>query len=32
MDYGYTNVLWFPQGTDGWHFPDAPLVKVAPKP
>ena len=30
-DYGYTDVTWFPQGTDGWHFPDAPLVKVEPK-
>jgi len=31
-DYGYTDVTWFPQGTDGWHFPDAPLVKVEPRP
>ena len=31
-EYGYTNVIWFPQGTDGWGFPDAPLVKVEPRP
>ena len=31
-DYGYTDVTWFPQGTDGWGFPDAPLVKVEPRP
>jgi PQQ-dependent catabolism-associated CXXCW motif protein len=31
-DYGYIDVTWFPQGTDGWHFPDAPLVKAEPKP
>jgi PQQ-dependent catabolism-associated CXXCW motif protein len=31
-EYGYTDVTWFPQGTDGWHFPDAPLVKVEPQP
>jgi PQQ-dependent catabolism-associated CXXCW motif protein len=31
-EYGYTDVTWFPQGTDGWHFPDAPQVKVDPRP
>jgi PQQ-dependent catabolism-associated CXXCW motif protein len=31
-EYGYTNVTWFPQGTDGWGFPDAPLMKVKPRP
>ncbi len=30
-EYGYTNVTWFPQGTDGWGFPDAPLSKVEPR-
>jgi PQQ-dependent catabolism-associated CXXCW motif protein len=32
LEYGYTDVTWFPQGTDGWHFPDAPLTKAEPKP
>jgi PQQ-dependent catabolism-associated CXXCW motif protein len=31
-EYGYTQITWFPQGTDGWAFPDAPLVKVEPRP
>jgi PQQ-dependent catabolism-associated CXXCW motif protein len=31
-EYGYTEVTWFPQGTDGWGFPDSPLVKVEPRP
>lgn len=32
QEYGYTNVIWYPQGVDGWHFPDAPFVKVDPRP
>jgi PQQ-dependent catabolism-associated CXXCW motif protein len=31
-EYGFKTVIWFPQGTDGWGFPDAPLVKVDPRP
>ncbi len=31
-EYGYTEVTWFPQGTDGWGFQDSPLVKVEPRP
>jgi PQQ-dependent catabolism-associated CXXCW motif protein len=31
-EFGFTNVTWFPQGTEGWGFPDAPLSKVDPRP
>lgn len=31
-EYGYTQVIWYPQGVDGWHFPDAPFVKIDPRP
>jgi PQQ-dependent catabolism-associated CXXCW motif protein len=31
-EYGYKGVIWYPQGTDGWHFQDAPFVKVDPRP
>jgi PQQ-dependent catabolism-associated CXXCW motif protein len=32
VEYGYTQVIWYPQGVDGWHFPDAPFVKIDPRP
>ena len=28
LAYGYTNVLWYPEGTDGWQFEDWPTQKV----
>lgn len=28
LEYGYINVLWYPEGTDGWHFEDWPTQKV----
>ncbi|HWK38248.1 MAG TPA: PQQ-dependent catabolism-associated CXXCW motif protein [Hyphomicrobium sp.] len=28
LEYGYTNVLWFPDGTDGWQELGYPLVAV----
>jgi PQQ-dependent catabolism-associated CXXCW motif protein len=30
--WGYTNVLWYPDGTDGWHEDDLPLEPVKPEP
>lgn len=31
-DYGYTTVMWFPEGTDGWEFEDFPTQEVLPEP
>lgn len=31
-DYGYTNVYWFPEGTDAWEFLDYPTEGVEPEP
>ena len=28
QEYGYTSVLWYPEGTDGWRFEDWPVEKV----
>jgi len=28
LEYGYTDVIWYPTGTDGWSFFDFPLEKV----
>ncbi|HWK33074.1 MAG TPA: PQQ-dependent catabolism-associated CXXCW motif protein [Hyphomicrobium sp.] len=28
LEYGYTNILWFPNGTDGWQELGYPLVAV----
>ena len=25
LSYGYSNVYWYPEGTDGWHFENYPL-------
>lgn len=30
LEYGYTDVSWFPDGTDGWSFQDHPLETVKP--
>ncbi len=27
-EYGYTDVYWYPDGTDGWEFEDFPIEKV----
>ncbi|TCO71675.1 PQQ-dependent catabolism-associated CXXCW motif protein [Rhodovulum euryhalinum] len=32
LDYGYTTVYWFPEGTDGWAFLDYPLTQVEAEP
>lgn len=31
-EYGYRSVIWFPGGTDGWPYFDAPLVNAKPRP
>lgn len=31
-EYGYREVIWFPEGTDGWPEIEAPLVEVQPRP
>lgn len=28
LEYGYTDVYWYPDGTDGWDFSDYPLEPV----
>lgn len=28
LEYGYTHVYWFPDGTDGWEFKDYPVEEV----
>jgi PQQ-dependent catabolism-associated CXXCW motif protein len=30
--YGYRNVGWYPEGTDGWHSAGLPLAVAAPEP
>lgn len=30
IEYGYTNVFWFPEGTDGWMLWDYPLERITP--
>lgn len=32
MSYGYVNVAWFPDGTDGWQKADLPLADAQPEP
>ncbi|MEO1138396.1 MAG: PQQ-dependent catabolism-associated CXXCW motif protein [Pseudomonadota bacterium] len=32
LEYGHTQVYWFPEGTDGWDFEDFPLEEVNPEP
>ena len=29
---GYTNVAWYPEGTDGWQFANLPLQQAKPQP
>ncbi|MCA8883079.1 MAG: PQQ-dependent catabolism-associated CXXCW motif protein [Rhodobacteraceae bacterium] len=30
VEYGYTHVFWYPDGTDGWAFDDHPLEPLEP--
>ncbi|TCP44531.1 PQQ-dependent catabolism-associated CXXCW motif protein [Rhodovulum marinum] len=32
LEYGYTTVYWFPDGTDGWTFLDYPVERLAAEP
>jgi PQQ-dependent catabolism-associated CXXCW motif protein len=32
VSYGYMNVAWFPEGTDGWERADLPLADSQPEP
>jgi PQQ-dependent catabolism-associated CXXCW motif protein len=32
LSYGYANVAWYPEGTDGWAFAGLPLVETQPEP
>lgn len=32
LSYGYSNVVWYPEGTDGWEWEDLPLVDAEPEP
>ena len=32
LSYGYSNVAWYPDGTDGWQRADLPLVDSQPEP
>ncbi|HMN38597.1 MAG TPA: PQQ-dependent catabolism-associated CXXCW motif protein [Hyphomicrobium sp.] len=32
MTYGYTNVMWYPDGTDGWQEIGMPVTQVTPAP
>lgn len=32
LGYGYTHILWYPDGTDGWEFEDLPLERREPEP
>jgi PQQ-dependent catabolism-associated CXXCW motif protein len=32
LSYGYTNVAWYPDGTDGWERVNLPTVESQPEP
>jgi PQQ-dependent catabolism-associated CXXCW motif protein len=32
LSYGYSNVAWYPDGTDGWQRADLPMVESQPEP
>jgi PQQ-dependent catabolism-associated CXXCW motif protein len=32
LSYGYANVAWYPEGTDGWERADLPLAESQPEP
>ncbi|WP_417605805.1 PQQ-dependent catabolism-associated CXXCW motif protein [Primorskyibacter flagellatus] len=31
IEWGYSNVYWLPEGTDGWQFWDYPLERITPE-
>jgi len=32
LSYGYADVAWYPEGTDGWEFADLPVADAQPEP
>jgi PQQ-dependent catabolism-associated CXXCW motif protein len=32
LSYGYSNVAWYPAGTDGWQWADLPVAESRPEP
>ena len=32
LSYGYSNVAWYPDGTDGWEHANLPMVEAQPEP
>jgi PQQ-dependent catabolism-associated CXXCW motif protein len=32
VSWGYTNIAWYPEGTDGWQFADLPVEQARPEP
>ena len=32
LSFGYTNVAWYPEGTDGWTMADLPVAESKPEP
>jgi rhodanese-related sulfurtransferase len=32
LTYGYTDVAWYPEGTDGWERANLPLADAQPEP
>jgi PQQ-dependent catabolism-associated CXXCW motif protein len=32
LSYGYSHVVWYPDGTDGWELEDLPLADAQPEP
>lgn len=32
LGYGYVNVAWYPEGTDGWHRAELPMEDARPEP
>jgi PQQ-dependent catabolism-associated CXXCW motif protein len=32
LSYGYSNVAWYPDGTDGWEHANLPMVESQPEP
>lgn len=32
LSYGYSNIAWYPEGTDGWEQANLPLVDAQPEP
>ena len=32
LSYGYTNVAWYPEGTDGWQRANLPVADSQPEP